>query len=167
MRRKHYLIPAAEEVEDSSSIEELLGRPIQAVYRIDVRGNDGRPVAIRNMPFFYDGTPLPTLYWLVGSPEKEQVSRLESAGGVKRAEYSRPVEDLADAHLKYAALRESLIPEGYMGPRPSGGVGGTRRGVKCLHAHLAWFLAGGDDPVGKWTAEELEIDRDTYWRYSL
>ena len=26
--------------------------------------------------------------------------------------------------------------------RPTGGVGGTRRGVKCLHAHYAWYLAG-------------------------
>jgi hypothetical protein len=27
--------------------------------------------------------------------------------------------------------------------------------VKCLHAHYAWFLAGGDDPVGRWVADEL------------
>ena len=37
----------------------------------------------------------------------------------------------------------------------SSGVGGTRRGVKCLHAHYAWFLAGGDDPVGRWVAGRL------------
>jgi hypothetical protein len=34
-------------------------------------------------------------------------------------------------------------------------VGGTRRGVKCLHAHYAWYLVGGDDPVGRWVAEQL------------
>jgi hypothetical protein len=34
-------------------------------------------------------------------------------------------------------------------------VGGTRQGVKCLHAHYAWFLAGGDDPVGRWVAGQL------------
>jgi sugar/nucleoside kinase (ribokinase family) len=27
--------------------------------------------------------------------------------------------------------------------------------VKCLHAHYAWYLAGGDDPVGRWVAERL------------
>ena len=44
-------------------------------------------------------------------------------------------------------------------PRPSGGVGGTRTGVKCLHAHYAWHLAGGDDPVGRWVADHLrEVD---------
>jgi hypothetical protein len=34
-------------------------------------------------------------------------------------------------------------------------VAGTRRGVKCLHAHYAWHLAGGDDPVGRWVAARL------------
>jgi hypothetical protein len=34
-------------------------------------------------------------------------------------------------------------------------VGGTRVGVKCLHAHYAWYLAGGDDPVGRWVAAHL------------
>ncbi|MGH9182011.1 MAG: DUF501 domain-containing protein [Acidimicrobiales bacterium] len=34
-------------------------------------------------------------------------------------------------------------------------MGGTRTGVKCLHAHYAWFLAGGDDPVGRWAQSQL------------
>ncbi|WP_410959367.1 DUF501 domain-containing protein, partial [Salmonella sp. SAL4433] len=37
-----------------------------------------------------------------------------------------------------------------------GGVGGTRVGLKCLHAHHAYHLAGGDDPVGRWVAERIE-----------
>jgi hypothetical protein len=40
-------------------------------------------------------------------------------------------------------------------PQASGGVGGTRRGLKCLHAHLAYFLAGGDDEVGRMVADEV------------
>jgi hypothetical protein len=27
--------------------------------------------------------------------------------------------------------------------------------VKCLHAHYAYFLAGGDDPVGRWVEARL------------
>ena len=46
--------------------------------------------------------------------------------------------------------RDADIADDHAGPRPSGGVGGTRRGLKCLHAHYAWYLAGGDDPVGAW-----------------
>jgi hypothetical protein len=83
------------------------------------------------------------------------VSRLESAGGVRAAEAAIDPVDLADAHRRYAAERDAVVPPGWAGPRPSGGVGGTRRGVKCLHAHYAWHLAGGDDPIGRWVAEQL------------
>ena len=55
----------------------------------------------------------------------------------------------------YAAERDRLIEPDQPGPRPSGGVGGTRVGVKCLHAHLAWWLVGGNDPVGAWVAERI------------
>jgi len=48
-----------------------------------------------------------------------------------------------------------LIPADHNGPRPSGGVSGTRTGVKCLHGHYAYFLAGGDDPVGRWVDARL------------
>ena len=27
--------------------------------------------------------------------------------------------------------------------------------MKCLHAHYAYLLAGGDDPVGRWAAAQL------------
>jgi exopolyphosphatase/guanosine-5'-triphosphate,3'-diphosphate pyrophosphatase len=37
-------------------------------------------------------------------------------------------------------------------------VGGTRTGVKCLHAHWAWHLAGGDDPVARWVADRIDVD---------
>ena len=52
---------------------------------------------------------------------------------------------LAAAHDAYAARRDALL-DGRAGPAPSGGVGGTRHGVKCLHAHLANHLCGFDGP---------------------
>ena len=111
---------------------------------------------IRNAPLLHDGTPMPTLYWLVGERERQAVGRLESAGGVRRAEAEVDAVALAAAHDRYAAERDSLLPAEHTGPRPTGGVGGTRQGVKCLHAHLAWYLAGGDDPVGAWVAARIE-----------
>ncbi len=35
---------------------------------------------------------------------------------------------------------------------------GTRQGVKCLHAHYAWYLAGGADPVGRWVDERIDLE---------
>ena len=53
---------------------------------------------------------------------------------------------------RYAAERGELLA----GAERWGGVGGTGRGLKCLHAHYAYHLAGGDDVVGRWTAERVE-----------
>lgn len=135
---------------------ELLGRAPMGAFDVVVRAEDGRPVVIRNAPLLDDGTPMPTRYWLVGPPERDAVSRIEAAGGVRGAEGAVDAAELAAAHARYAAERDAALPATHAGPRPSGGVGGTRRGVKCLHAHYAWHLAGGDDPVGRWVAERLE-----------
>jgi exopolyphosphatase/guanosine-5'-triphosphate,3'-diphosphate pyrophosphatase len=55
------------------------------------------------------------------------------------------------AHEEYAKERGRLHP----GAETWGGVGGTAQGLKCLHAHYAYHLAGGDDPIGEWVALRL------------
>lgn len=145
-----------------SRVEELLGRPPQGAYRVVVTRRDGDPVVIQNDPFLADGTPMPTRFWLVGESEREAVSRLESAGGVRQAEQEVSPEALRQAHELYARQRDAAVAPDHEGPVPTGGVGGARAGVKCLHAHLAWYLAGGDDPVGRWTADRLGLDPSSY-----
>ncbi len=144
---------------DSEIVARLLGHPPTGRFTVVVRRADGQPTVIANDPFLDDGTPMPTRYWLVDPGLRDSVSRLESEGGVRAAERAVDPGALADAHARYAAERDRLIPSERQGPRPAGGVGGTRRGVKCLHAHLAWWLVGGADPVGQWTAEQLEVRR--------
>jgi len=91
-------------------------------------------------------------------------------------ELSKAVEA---AHARYARDREALLPAvtalsrertagtalsgtalsgertagerttGTAQPRPSGGVGGSSGGVKCLHSHYADFAAGNDNPIGR------------------
>ncbi len=143
--------------DDLAAVAELLGRPPAGPFEVVVRGEDGRPAVIANAPFLADGTPMPTRYWLVDPTLREVVSTLESTGGVRRAEAAVPADLVAAAHDRYAADRDGLIDPDHGGPRPSGGVGGTRRGVKCLHAHLAWWLTGADDPVGEWTAQQIGL----------
>ncbi|MEO6653508.1 MAG: DUF501 domain-containing protein [Ilumatobacteraceae bacterium] len=141
---------------DHERVRALLGREPQGRYEIVVRDDTGDPVVLRNDPLLDDGTPMPTRYWLIGPAEIRRVGQLESTGGVDAAEADVDADELASAHTRYAAERDRALPPDHIGPRPSGGVGGTRIGVKCLHAHWAWHLAGGDDPVGRWIAERLE-----------
>ncbi len=141
---------------DRAAVTALLGREPQGSYEVAVRAADGRPIVIRNAPFLDDGTPMPTRYWLVDEELRRVVSHLEAAGGVRQAAAEVDPEALAASHARYAAERDGAIDPGFGGPRPSGGVGGTRQGVKCLHAHLAWQLAGGDDPVGRWVLDRLD-----------
>jgi hypothetical protein len=145
---------------DHARVVTLLGREPRGGYDVVVRDEQGDPLVIRNAPLLADSTPMPTLYWLVGEAAKDAVSRLEAAGGVKQAEAAVDPDQLQAAHDRYAAERDALLPAAHGGPRPSGGVGGTRMGVKCLHAHYAYFLAGGDDPVGRWVAERLAEAED-------
>lgn len=140
---------------DLAAVTERLGRVPTAKFEIVVRDADGEPTVLRNAAFTHDGTPMPTHYWLIGPELVRAVSRLEAAGGVRAAEAAVDPQELCAAHAEYAALRDLTIPADYVGPRPSGGVGGTRTGVKCLHAHYAWYLAGGNDPVGVWVDKKL------------
>ncbi len=116
----------------------------------------GEPLVLETSPILEDGTPMPTVFWLVGKSLRQGVARIESAGGIKWVDANIDSEEIADSHERYRLYREKMIPEGYGGVRPYGGVGGTRKGVKCLHAHVAWHLVGGCDPVGLWSLGELE-----------
>jgi hypothetical protein len=143
---------------DRAILTELLGREPRAEYEVVVRGDAGMPVVIRNAPLLDDGTPMPTRYWLVDRDLVLRISRLEAAGGVRAAERAVERDELRGAHARYAHERDAELPAGHTGPRPTGGVAGTRTGVKCLHAHYAYLLAGGDDPVGTWVAERLAAE---------
>jgi hypothetical protein len=140
---------------DVAAVRARLGREPEAAFEVAVRDAHGDPVVLRNAPFTRDGTPMPTRFWLVDPALSLAISRLEADGGVRAASAAVSDDELAAAHARYAAERDAEIPDGHDGPRPSGGVGGTRQGVKCLHAHYAWHLAGGDDPVGRWIEARL------------
>jgi hypothetical protein len=142
--------------DEIAALGRLLGRPLAGRCWIVVRRLDGRPVVIENEPHLRDGTPMPTLYWLVDPELGDAVSRLEGEGGVHRFEDLVDPDHLQRAHDEYAKRRlEATLRVGP--PQATGGVGGTRTGVKCLHAHLANFLVGNDDPVGALVASSVGL----------
>jgi hypothetical protein len=141
---------------DIEQVAALLGRRPQGDFTVVLRHPNGDPRVVRNAPLLHDGTPMPTRYWLVDPADVAAVSRLEASGGVNIAEAEVDADELIAAHHAYAAERDAHIPAQHGGPKPSGGVAGTRRGVKCLHAHYASWLVGNADPVGRWVATQLE-----------
>jgi len=116
-------------------------------------------LVIRNAAVDAAGNPFPTLYWLTCPEAVKAVARLESVGWIKRLEEQAEVDPevrtgLRRAHEEYARERGRL----HRGAEAWGGVGGATRGVKCLHAHYAYHLAGGLDPIGEWVAKQLGDD---------
>jgi len=120
----------------------------------------GLPVTVQTPPILEDGTPFPTRYWLTCPLAVKRISRVESAGGVKKMD-ARAVSDarfagrLKSAHLRYEAERNADLPA-RVTHRPSGGLAGSRKGVKCLHAHYADTRAGNANPVGELVAPWVE-----------
>lgn len=142
---------------DFEVLTEQLGRTPTVRLDVIVRCHGGHPLVIRNNHFDADGNPFPNLYWLTCPEVSKAVARLESDGAI--GELNRRFDDDADfaraverAHAEYARERARTFPEA----EGWGGVGGTRKGIKCLHAHYANHLAGGDDPVGSWVASKVE-----------
>lgn len=141
---------------DLAAVETLLGRPLGGRCAVVVRRVDGRPVVIENEPHLRDGTPMPTLYWLVDRDLHDAVSRLESEGGVHRFEEMVDEEELRRTHDRYELRRREATVRHDVA-QPSGGVGGTRVGIKCLHAHLANYLVNAGDPVGELVAGVIGV----------
>ncbi len=140
---------------DRERVAALLGREPRGAFEVVVRDADGDPVVVRNAPFLDDGTPMPTRYYLVGEELVKAVSRIEAAGAVDEVEAELDDDVIAEIHRRYESERDEAIDPTHSGPRPSGGVGGTRVGVKCLHAHVANHLAVGDDAIGRWTLDRV------------
>ena len=141
-------------------LEAQIGRPLRAESEVVARCPLGLPVVAAVPPILEDGTPFPTRYWLSCPLAGTRIGRLEASGGVRAVERHANADQefgaaLVSAHARYAAERDTLVPEGTH-PAPSGGVAGARAGVKCLHAHYADHAAGNDNPVGAMVAPWIE-----------
>ena len=146
---------------DLRIVAEQLGRAPTVPFTVVARCPGGHPLVIRNAPVDERGDPFPTTFWLSCPDAVRAVSRLEAEGWISRLNERLETEPdfaeaVASAHAEYARERARDDPRA----ERHGGVGGTRKGLKCLHAHYANHLAGGDDVVGAWVAGTVEPIHD-------
>jgi len=148
-------------MDDLRVVEAQIDRPPRSPVEVLSRCHLGLPVVIGVPPLLDDGTPFPTSYWLTCPLAVKRIGRMEADGGVRQAETMIEGDTVfAAAHEaaaeRYAADRDAHIPQDHIGPRPTGGVGGSQGGVKCLHGHYADYRAGNDNPIGAWVAPDVE-----------
>ena len=145
---------------DRADLEAQIRRPLRAESAVVARCPLGLPVVAAVPPILDDGTPFPTRFWLSCPLASIRIGRLEASGGVRAMERRAETDsdfaaELEAAHRRYAEDRDAILPLG-AAPVPSGGVGGARTGIKCLHAHYADHAAGNDNPVGRMVAPWVE-----------
>jgi uncharacterized protein len=145
-----------------------LGRRPHPFGRVVARCPFGYPAAVEDLPYDERGAPFPTLFYLTCPTFVAGVSRLESEGGVRRWTERVVADPLLRRSLTAAAAdtrrRRRLLVSRTSGPvRDAGaslstGVAGVRdpQAIKCLHAHVAHFLAHRAYAFGRAVATEVE-----------
>lgn len=143
-------------------IEGQLSRKVTNFYKVAKFCSFGYPQVIKSLPV-KDGKPFPTLNYLVCPYLVKEVSRLEEKGYIKKFEAivltdRQFRERLINAHKKVISEREKYFElenlkkfQNWKEHLKNVGSGGIRdfTKIKCLHLHLADYLAGVDNPVGE------------------
>jgi hypothetical protein len=138
---------------DAGVVVRQLGRAPRGRWRVVTRCSYGAPVVIATAPLM-DGQPFPTLHYLTCPHLVAAISAIESGGGCESWRSTLAADPAlasrlrdADAEYRIQRTREG----GGVDPTPECGIGGERDplGMKCLHAHVAAYLAGIADPVGE------------------
>ena len=144
---------------DDEVLAAQIGRPLRARSDVVRRCSLGLPIVAEVPPILDTGEPFPTRYWLTCPLAHRRIARLEARGGVRAAQAKVDADPelraaLLEANQRYARSRDASVPNDARN-RPSGGVGGSSGGVKCLHAHYADFAAGNENPIGRDVAGQI------------
>ncbi len=145
----------------------LLGREPRTPFTIKTTCANGSPQTLEADPVFFEDNlwkPFPSFIWLVCPRLKALAANLEQQGFVRF--YSQKLEtdkdfreiflkgqrEIADYRLKKAEDKfKGQLPEHIADILKNTTIAGSRNisGVKCLHAHLAHYLAFGNNPIGE------------------
>lgn len=159
---------------DKRIVEIQLNRRIDNFFETNKYCPFGYPAVITVNPFFKK-VAAPTMYWLTCPYLIYRVDRLESESNLisklgKKLEKDIEFNNLMNkSHQRYAEKRSNLITKKQLEKAKSisndlfntllnSGVGGIKdkKGIKCLHTHLADYLVGETNPVGEIVFKKID-----------
>jgi uncharacterized protein len=140
---------------DRATVAVQLGRDPRGDVDVVARCPFGLPLVIRTSPRLEDGSPFPTLYYLVCPVAVREIGRLEAAGAMReleaRLDQDAELRDAyARAHERYRAQRDAVVVLD-----EAASAGGMPSRVKCLHALYAHEHADAN-PIGAIVRERIE-----------
>ncbi len=143
---------------EKKTVEAQLDRSVRSDINVTTKCHFNLPVVIKVPPNLDDGTPFPTSYWLTCPMYNKKVGSLESHGMIK--ELDKQLKENKKLYELWNERQDSYKEERDSENKgdqivPSGGVGGAKESIKCLHAHLADELATEKNAVGKIVLESV------------
>ncbi|MEJ6952140.1 DUF501 domain-containing protein [Natronospora cellulosivora (SeqCode)] len=152
---------------DINVIEFQLGRKADNFSQVVKYCPFNKPAVLMTLPYSKENGVFPTTYWLSCPYLNKELAKLEDDGIIKDLsekikDSNQLREELMKTHLRYAKERFRLLGKSDLEDieRKSSrikdvlkesGVGGImdKEGIKCLHTHLADYLANKQNPIGK------------------
>ena len=163
---------------DKKVVEAQLDRNLRSDILVSSRCHFNLPTAIKVPPNLDDGTPFPTTYWLTCPMYNKKIGSLESQGLISQLDdemqnNSKLKSEWKQRQTSYQKERENFFDKSneYL---PTGGVGGAKESIKCLHSHTADEISTGKNPIGKIVIESIGlfncekpcIDEDSFQKNS-
>ena len=141
-------------------VETQLNRSLRSKVDVVASCHFNLPAVIKVPSNLDDGTPFPTSYWLTCPMYNKKVGSLESQGLIK--ELDKQLNENKDLNQQWAERQKSYEEERNRENKnkenlinPTGGVGGAKESIKCLHSHLADELATQKNIIGKIVLESV------------
>ena len=143
---------------------------VQNCLAVSHRCKWGHPQVVLARPIFTNGTPCPTLFWLVCPYLEKECGKLESNSGVVEIEkiFKAREKETATLHEEYKNLRTKVAKENIPNwdnldeklKASNRGIGGINTKVcptaaKCLHLQLATMLGMGHHTAEDWFREKI------------
>ncbi len=166
-REARRLVPTAEfpSEKDLQILSRQIGRQPQGVVFVASRCERRKPRVMLTLPSLDSETPFPSIFWLTCPYLSRAAAGLEGSGFIKEMERKKEGntawrETYERDETRFVRLLEEMVDlvggdtlRERMGRR---GIAGGKPGlIKCLHAHLAYYLVTGKDPVGRDCWREL------------